>query len=100
MHYMDKRRIDINWHVYVLYSSQTNTYYHGITTRPDIRIREHRIGKTPSTRYTRDWVYYDLSYVGDYETAITLESYMRAHDNHWVDLVDLQQARKYRKYRK
>lgn len=43
------------FYVYALYSSSFNRFYVGMTNRPESRLFEHNLGKTPSTKAFVPW---------------------------------------------
>ena len=47
----------MNMHfVYILYSQEFDSFYIGYTKQPDVRVEQHNLGLTKSTKAKRPWV--------------------------------------------
>ena len=42
--------------VYILYSQEFDSFYIGYTKQPDVRVEQHNLGLTKSTKAKRPWV--------------------------------------------
>ena len=53
--------------VYILYSQAFDSFYIGYTKQPDVRLEQHNLGLTQSSKAKRPWV---MVYKEPYETQI------------------------------
>ena len=72
----------MNMHfVYILYSQAFDSFYIGYTKQPDVRLEQHNLGLTKSTKAKRPWV---MVYKEEFENqidALKREKFLKAQRN-------------------
>jgi len=48
--------LDVEYFVYIIFSSSRNRYYVGFSEDPEVRLVKHNSGATTSTRSGRPWI--------------------------------------------
>lgn len=66
------------WFVYILYSTDFDRFYIGMTQDLERRIKEHNSGKTKSTKGFRPWKLVYSEVVEDRISARCRESYLKS----------------------
>ncbi len=67
--------------VYILYSQTFDSFYIGYTKQPDVRLEQHNLGLTKSTKAKRPW---EMVYTEKFETqidALRREKFLKAQKN-------------------
>jgi putative endonuclease len=64
-------------HVYILYSEKLDRYYTGLSTRPDLRLKQHRRGESFWSSRASDWKQVFLQTCMDQKTQ-ALEKQIKA----------------------
>jgi putative endonuclease len=63
----------MDFYVYIIHSSSRDKYYIGYSSNPEIRLIEHNLGATPSTRTGKPWILVYKEKFTDKKSAIIRE---------------------------
>ena len=83
-----------NYFVYVISSEIANKFYVGMSVDPQVRLKQHNLGRSQFTKGCLPWKLVYSEFAGNRENARILEKYYKtgAGRKHWKKIIEDQNS--------